>query len=486
MRARIGAAAVVGLAWAAGCNAIFGIDEIEETQRPAAAGADASAGSGGKAGSGGAKGGSGGAQDAGADESQAAGGGGAGGKDASGEADARDAVEETDGVAETGGGGADGSSDADTGSEGGLGGSAGAGGGDGSALDASCSGGTGGGDAGGEQLAAVNPLSSADDWDFFGGCNNRRAAQDFTAFASGGLSRIRVRLMKIGNPGDDVRVTIYRGGTLPESGQFLGSSTVTAASIPGPASNIDFAFQGTPGVPVVCGERYYLVFERSGPLDCQEANLYRWGSSQNAVEPGKAWTKWKADDAAAWSAYDMSARDHVFEVWVGGTAGSGGGAGTGGAGAAGGGLDAAPDVSVDGSGGSGGSAGKAGSAGSGGGSGAAGSAGAAGFGGAASGCSNCGPLEQCWNNQFCVAKAVPVTGGYSIDATEVTRSQYEAWLASSPSTSGQPSWCEWNTSFAPVASCMSSSYVCKTNCGSHPQVCVDWCDAFAYCVLAPQ
>jgi formylglycine-generating enzyme required for sulfatase activity len=73
--------------------------------------------------------------------------------------------------------------------------------------------------------------------------------------------------------------------------------------------------------------------------------------------------------------------------------------------------------------------------------------------------------------------------GYCIDSTEVTRGQYAAWLNGSPtpSTTGQISDCTWNTSFVPDASCMGMSDVCQTGCDNHPQVCVDWCDAYAYC-----
>jgi sulfatase modifying factor 1 len=85
----------------------------------------------------------------------------------------------------------------------------------------------------------------------------------------------------------------------------------------------------------------------------------------------------------------------------------------------------------------------------------------------------------------------PVTGGpsmvmlpegYCIDSTEVTRAQYQAWLDANPSTDGQISDCTWNTTFAPDATCMSDEYVCQgSGCENHPQVCVDWCDAYAYC-----
>jgi sulfatase modifying factor 1 len=76
--------------------------------------------------------------------------------------------------------------------------------------------------------------------------------------------------------------------------------------------------------------------------------------------------------------------------------------------------------------------------------------------------------------------------GYCIDSTEVTRAQYAAWLAKTPSASEQDVWCSWNATFAPDSTCMSQRYACNAGSGSNscddiPQICVDWCDAYAYC-----
>ena len=82
----------------------------------------------------------------------------------------------------------------------------------------------------------------------------------------------------------------------------------------------------------------------------------------------------------------------------------------------------------------------------------------------------------------CEAECPPTTGGpalvrlvdgYCIDETEVTQGQYSAWLSGAPS--GELAECEWNTDFSPTC---GWDPVGKAN---YPVVCVDWCDAYAYC-----
>lgn len=100
-------------------------------------------------------------------------------------------------------------------------------------------------------------------------------------------------------------------------------------------------------------------------------------------------------------------------------------------------------------------------------------------------CENCGPLEECYGGKFCVAKPVtiPAPGGdsHQVDATEVTRCQYAAWLDTDPSVTGQDPWCAWDQSFAPGPECMAEQEACASDCDHHAQVCVNYCAAFAYC-----
>ncbi|MBN1611735.1 MAG: SUMF1/EgtB/PvdO family nonheme iron enzyme [Polyangiaceae bacterium] len=67
--------------------------------------------------------------------------------------------------------------------------------------------------------------------------------------------------------------------------------------------------------------------------------------------------------------------------------------------------------------------------------------------------------------------------GYYIDSTEVTQAQYNAWLGTlGSSLPAQPAECSsWNTSVAPTCDWDPAARA------DYPVVCVDWCDAYAYC-----
>ena len=73
------------------------------------------------------------------------------------------------------------------------------------------------------------------------------------------------------------------------------------------------------------------------------------------------------------------------------------------------------------------------------------------------------------------AEMVQLPAGFWIDTTEVTRAQYEAWLQTEPDVAAQNSECSWNDDFTPGCSWPPGEEP------NHPVVCVDWCDAYAYC-----
>ncbi len=85
------------------------------------------------------------------------------------------------------------------------------------------------------------------------------------------------------------------------------------------------------------------------------------------------------------------------------------------------------------------------------------------------------------------AQCDPNTGDcitLDIDRTEVSMSAYAAWLGTSPDLAAQPKGCGWNTSFALDPGCLQEGtdrVLCTSEGCNSPVVCIDWCDAYAFC-----
>ena len=97
-------------------------------------------------------------------------------------------------------------------------------------------------------------------------------------------------------------------------------------------------------------------------------------------------------------------------------------------------------------------------------------------------CGCTGSLETLDSTGRCVAKMVVITApssmqNYSIDVTEVTKTQYDLWLATNPALpASTDASCGYVTSYAE----QGTGYT-GTDAGHHPVRYVDWCDAYAYC-----
>lgn len=87
----------------------------------------------------------------------------------------------------------------------------------------------------------------------------------------------------------------------------------------------------------------------------------------------------------------------------------------------------------------------------------------------------------------CPSTPVVVVDAYDIDATEVTMASYQAFVDTRPDPANQPPTCGWNTSFAireddPDNDC--GEPLDRAVLADRPVICVDWCDAHAYCAWA--
>ncbi len=96
-----------------------------------------------------------------------------------------------------------------------------------------------------------------------------------------------------------------------------------------------------------------------------------------------------------------------------------------------------------------------------------------------------GPSDPCASNRGPAMIMVPAPRGlgtFCIDATEVTRAQYAAFLAANPSATAanQIAACGWNHSFKPSKDWPDGG----TQTGEYPVAYVDWCDAYAFCKWA--
>jgi sulfatase modifying factor 1 len=137
-----------------------------------------------------------------------------------------------------------------------------------------------------------------------------------------------------------------------------------------------------------------------------------------------------------------------------------------------------------GSAGRGGSAGKGGAAGTGGSAGKGGGAGTGGMGGEGNAPAACEPVSTGRGPDMLGLKR-PNGECFYIDASEVTRGEYQAFLDTAPAaTRYQPSLCRsYNDDYALDPECSAADFL-GADAESSPVTCVEWCDAEAFCAWA--
>ncbi|TSC83668.1 MAG: Uncharacterized protein G01um101413_938 [Parcubacteria group bacterium Gr01-1014_13] len=149
--------------------------------------------------------------------------------------------------------------------------------------------------------------------DFLFGNTSARddAAQSFIPSANNIITKVKVYLKKIGNPGNlTVRIVTDNNGQ--PSKTVLASGSISASTITGSYAFIEGAFSDNP--TLFGGQKYWLML--SSPIN--SSNYYSWGLDNTdgfASNTGKYSTNWNAS-TPVWNA---AGGDFNFQTIMGGT-----------------------------------------------------------------------------------------------------------------------------------------------------------------------
>ena len=152
--------------------------------------------------------------------------------------------------------------------------------------------------------------TSANAIDILYGVNWR--AQTFTPQTTHTLTKMRLPLLKQGNPGGNVIVSIRATDANGRpTGNDLASGSVPCASIDQTWSNIWYDFDLGTGCQVQAGVKYAIIFNAPG---ADESNpLYYWFNTSDGYSGG--WVMASEDSGTAWIDLNLQAWDADFEEW---------------------------------------------------------------------------------------------------------------------------------------------------------------------------
>jgi hypothetical protein len=116
---------------------------------------------------------------------------------------------------------------------------------------------------------------------------NRILYSSFVTATGDAITKIRVRLLKVGSPTFNIQCKLYTdsGGSGPTSTQLGVTSTETLGSATLTTSYADYEFTFSPGLSVANGTKYWVAMVASA--DGDGSNFVRW--SGNPAGTGQQW-----------------------------------------------------------------------------------------------------------------------------------------------------------------------------------------------------
>jgi hypothetical protein len=139
---------------------------------------------------------------------------------------------------------------------------------------------------------------------------NAMQAQSFTPGANIDVNEVRVSILKVGTPADNVSCDIYSdtGANKPNASIQAADNVYAGGAISTSSSWLTFQF-ATP-VSLTSGTKYWIVLQRSGAVDA--SNFYRWNISTASSYAGGGSNQFNSG-TGLWGT-ESSTSDYTFQI----------------------------------------------------------------------------------------------------------------------------------------------------------------------------